>query len=352
MAWHMKMSTNDNSSSSQRVASMATNSHSFTPRFPYFLETVRGMHPYCWSISIQIWTGRQICIPSHQSKPVTASYLLVLCILSAGTVTSRRHSVRTSTQEGKFSPWSEAEPGPGHQDTCSWEPWKPQILVGSGQHQKGEAMSPLGSMISCRAHTLCNWNDKGAEPGIVNEKKKEEISKAGPGHTLPPRPPHPCQKNLKVKTNLTCTIWGILEANLKKSSTLKFMMYITFVPSICIHRSIILIFMEKYACQFFSLRKILFSAIFDFHFHENPCFRDEFQALRRYYEQSNVFIYGYAWLCLSHIYSNRCRLIIEVEQVSKPQRLTDRAFIRQLEEKDTESWHGIGRGFDLVRKKT
>ena len=39
---------------------------------------------------------------------------------------------------------------------------------------------------------------------------------------------------------------------MRTSSTLKFIMNISFVPSISIHRSIILIFIEKkYACRFF-----------------------------------------------------------------------------------------------------
>ena len=53
------------------------------------------------------------------------------------------------------------------------------------------------------------------------------------------------------------------------------------VCSICIHRSIILIFIEKkksMLVDFFSRQKY-FSAIFDFHFCKNPSFRDEFQAL-------------------------------------------------------------------------
>ena len=85
-------------------------------------------------------------------------------------------------------------------------------------------------------------------------------------------------KILKVETKI-CAIWGILEANLKKSSTLKFITNISFLPSICIHRSIILIFIEKmYACRSFPTENICF-AIFDFHFCENPHFR-EFQALK------------------------------------------------------------------------
>ena len=59
--------------------------------------------------------------------------------------------------------------------------------------------------------------------------------------------------------------------------TLKFMTNISFAPSICIHRSIILIFIEKkYACQFFSPRKIHFFHDFLYSF---PHFNDEFQAL-------------------------------------------------------------------------
>ena len=42
------------------------------------------------------------------------------------------------------------------------------------------------------------------------------------------------RKMLKVKTKI-CAIWNNLEANLKKSSTLKFIMNISFVPSIRIH---------------------------------------------------------------------------------------------------------------------
>ena len=46
------------------------------------------------------------------------------------------------------------------------------------------------------------------------------------------------RKILKVETKI-CAVLGILEANLKKSSTLKFIMNISFLTSICIHRSII-----------------------------------------------------------------------------------------------------------------
>ena len=54
-------------------------------------------------------------------------------------------------------------------------------------------------------------------------------------------------KILKVETKI-CAVWGILEANLKKSSTLKFIMNISFLTSICIHRSIIWIFIGKKVC--------------------------------------------------------------------------------------------------------
>ena len=67
---------------------------------------------------------------------------------------------------------------------------------------------------------------------------------------------------------------------MKKSSTLKFITNISFVPSICIHRSIILIFIEKsMLADFFPHGKKYFPVIFDFHFRENPRFCDEFQAL-------------------------------------------------------------------------
>ena len=69
---------------------------------------------------------------------------------------------------------------------------------------------------------------------------------------------HPSPKILKVETAI-CAIWSILEAILKKSSTLKFMMTISFVPSICIHRSIILNFIQKKVClSIFSPAKYIF----------------------------------------------------------------------------------------------
>ena len=58
-------------------------------------------------------------------------------------------------------------------------------------------------------------------------------------------------------------------ANLKKPSTLKFMMITSFVPSNFIE--------QKYT---FFVNGKFFCVIFDFHFHENPRFRNEFQALK------------------------------------------------------------------------
>ena len=104
-------------------------------------------------------------------------------------------------------------------------------------------------------------------------KKKKKRKYVGGLEAFSPR------KFLKVETKI-CAIWGILEANLKKSSTQKFIVNISILPSICIHRSIILIFIEKNACLLIFLPWQIFrSAIFDFHFHKNPRFRDEFQAL-------------------------------------------------------------------------
>ena len=107
--------------------------------------------------------------------------------------------------------------------------------------------------------------------------KKEKISTRVRGHASPL--PHLPRKILKVETKI-CALWGILEANLKKSSTFKFIMNMSFVPSICIHRSVIFIFTEKkvYLSIFFP-RDMFFSTIFNFHFRKIPRFRDKFQAL-------------------------------------------------------------------------
>ena len=80
-----------------------------------------------------------------------------------------------------------------------------------------------------------------------------------------------------------------MEVNLKKCCTLKFMTNISCVPSICIHRSITLIFIEKTVClSIFSHGKFIFSAILDFHFCENPRFRDKFQALNHDNNNNNT----------------------------------------------------------------
>ena len=78
-----------------------------------------------------------------------------------------------------------------------------------------------------------------------------------------------------------CIHRSIILIFIEKKYTLKFMTNISFVPSICIHRSIILIFIDKkkFACRFFFHGKYIFSAILDFHFRENPHLRDKFQAL-------------------------------------------------------------------------
>ena len=65
------------------------------------------------------------------------------------------------------------------------------------------------------------------------------------------------RKILKVETKI-CAVWGILEANLKKSSTLKFIMNISFLTSICIHRSIIWIFIGKKVCLSIFSNRIFF----------------------------------------------------------------------------------------------
>ena len=106
------------------------------------------------------------------------------------------------------------------------------------------------------------------------KKKKEKISGVGRGGCVWWQAPS--RKILKVETNLICAIRGIMEANLKKSSKLKFMMNISFVPSIHIHH---LNFPRKNMLVDFPPMENICSAMFDFHFRENPRFRDEFQAL-------------------------------------------------------------------------
>ena len=60
-----------------------------------------------------------------------------------------------------------------------------------------------------------------SEPGIANEKKKKFLG--GSRACLSPPPPPPPRKILKVETKI-CAIWRILGANLKKCSTLKFLL--------------------------------------------------------------------------------------------------------------------------------
>ena len=86
---------------------------------------------------------------------------------------------------------------------------------------------------------------------LLKKKKKRGNFYGGPGACSP--------RNFWKSRLKICATWGILEVNLKKYSTLKFIMNISFVPSMCIHRSIILIFIQKkYPCRFFYPRKIFF----------------------------------------------------------------------------------------------
>ena len=93
-----------------------------------------------------------------------------------------------------------------------------------------------------------NNNSNNTEPGI-GTGKQEDISR-GVGRMLP-------RKIWKVETKI-CANWGILEANLKKSSTLKFIMYIIFVPSVFVHGSTIFILIEKSILVNLFPRKIFF----------------------------------------------------------------------------------------------
>ena len=82
-------------------------------------------------------------------------------------------------------------------------------------------------------------------------KNREEISRGSGGITPPPSP---------LPATKICAIWGILEANLKKCSTQQFMTNISLIPSICINRSIISIFIRKKVCLliFFPHGKYIF----------------------------------------------------------------------------------------------
>ena len=108
-----------------------------------------------------------------------------------------------------------------------------------------------------RKETVCS-----TEPGTAKEKKRKYQGESW--GMLP-------WKTLKVETKI-CAIWGILETNLKKSSILKFIRNITFLLSIYIHRSIILIIREK-------------SMLVDFFLTENILFCD----LRLFFPQGSLF---------------------------------------------------------------
>ena len=109
-------------------------------------------------------------------------------------------------------------------------------------------ISPLILLQLCidftRSSVSLSWrNSMFQRLELLKEKKRKFLG--GSGGMLP-------RKILKVETKI-CAIWGILEANLKKSSTPMFMMNISFVPSICIHRSIIFIFIEKISTYFLTI---------------------------------------------------------------------------------------------------
>ena len=84
---------------------------------------------------------------------------------------------------------------------------------------------------------------------------------------------------------------------MKKSSTLKFIMNISFLTSICIHRFIVLIFIggKSMLIGFFQ-RKIFFPTILNFHFRQNRHFRaktGKYQTIRSKLEtkeQSNKML--------------------------------------------------------------
>ena len=124
----------------------------------------------------------------------------------------------------------------------------------------------------------CPW-PKTQSLELLMKKKRTFLGGSGgmPPHPLPPPP-----KTFESQDQKLCNL-RYSGGYLKKCSTLKFIMNISFVPSIWIHRSIILIFIGKKVClSIFFPRKIYFSAIFYFHFRDNPCSRDEFKALKKH----------------------------------------------------------------------
>ena len=124
------------------------------------------------------------------------------------------------------------------------------ILFNLSQYQQylreSHSVSKVRRILNRNSSTVRAWN--------CWRKKKKRKYLGGPGTCSP-------GKFLKVETKI-CAICGILEENLKKSSSLKF----------------ILIF-KKVCLSIFFPWKIFCSAIFDFHFRENPCFRVEFLGL-------------------------------------------------------------------------
>ena len=135
------------------------------------------------------------------------------------------------------------------------------------------------------------------KPGIAHEEKRKFLRGVW--------------EILKVQTKI-CAIWSILEANLKKSSTLKYTMNTSFIPSICIQTSIILIYIEKkYTCRLFSPRKNFFPAIFLFSFPWESSVCDKFQALSSSLHTPGVYLsyitaisYLYRWRLLEALFLN------------------------------------------------
>ena len=128
--------------------------------------------------------------------------------------------------------------------TKLWLATSSDILPGKGALSVGCGLQPAlldhrGWLLKQRLEVVLHMCIKLQSLELLKEKQRKFLR----GPMCMPHPPPP-PNILKVETKI-CAIWGILEAYLKKSSTLKFLMNIGFVPSTCIHRSIILIFIEK-----------------------------------------------------------------------------------------------------------
>ena len=149
------------------------------------------------------------------------------------------------------------------QKSCGWPP--PQEVSRHRLYKAAEVVT----------HPTGKWRQLKAEPGITHEKIRGNFYHglgACPPTNLPP-------KILNIETKI-CAIWGILKANLKKSSTLKFIMNISFVPSVWIHRVMISIFIpKKVSLSIFFPQNTFFPMNFGFQFRENPHFHDKFLAL-------------------------------------------------------------------------